>query len=75
MATVDNTLDHLETSIGRAQSVLDHAQKAVTDVDHAHQRVEHLATVLRHAGIGLIVGGVLLVVLVRVQRHRRSGAS
>jgi hypothetical protein len=71
MATADSTIGHLETSIESAQGLLDRAQKVVTGLDAANQRVERMATVLRQAAIGLVVGSVVLGALVVRQRRGR----
>jgi hypothetical protein len=63
-------LEHMETSIESAQVLLDHAQKVVTGLDAANHRVERLATVLRQAAIGLVIGGTLLGALVIRRRVR-----
>jgi hypothetical protein len=65
-----NRLEHVETSIESAQAVLDRAQRVVTGLDEAHQRVERLAAVLRQAAIALVVGGLLLAALA-AHRHTR----
>jgi hypothetical protein len=67
---VSNRLEHMETSIESAQGLLDHAQRVVTALDEAHQRVERLAAVLRQAAIGLVIGGILLGALAIRRRTR-----
>ena len=42
----------METSIESAQGLLDHAQKIVTGLDAANQRVERMAAVLRQTAVG-----------------------
>jgi paraquat-inducible protein B len=66
---VGNTLEHIQTSVDTAQGLLDHAQNVLTGLEAAQQRVDKVASVLRHATAGLIVGGLLLGVLV-VRQHR-----
>ena len=67
---VTNKLEHMETSIESAQALLDRAQKVVTGLDEANHRVEHLATVLRQAAVGLVVAGILLGALAIRRRAR-----
>jgi hypothetical protein len=66
---VGNTLEHIQTSVDTAQGLLDHAQNVLTGLEAAQQRVDKVASVLREATAGLIVGGLLLGVLV-VRQHR-----
>jgi hypothetical protein len=60
VAIAPDKLEHLETSIAKAQEVLDHVHRLVTALDAAQQRVERTARVLRQATIGLVVGNALL---------------
>jgi hypothetical protein len=65
-----NRLEHMESSIESAQGLLDRAQKVVTGLDTAHQRVERTAGLLRQATVALIIGCTLLAVLAVLRRTR-----
>jgi hypothetical protein len=71
MATVDHTLEHLETSIGTVQGVLDHAQRVVDGLETAHERVDWTVTVLRQGAAVLVIGTLLIGAFALVRARRR----
>ena len=72
MTTFDSAITRAETDLAHMQSALDTAQQALELADRAHSVGRRLVKMIRIAAIVFGIGGVLVAVMVVLDRLRRG---